>query len=64
MAPGDVEAVGVKEGKLWFLLYPLAGGVEQALLPLVLISFCYPHFCSHLTQEGQLRPPQAAETIM
>ena len=39
MAPGDVEAVGVKEGKLWFLLYPLAGGVEQALLPLVLISF-------------------------
>lgn len=41
VSPGDVEAVGVAEGKLWFLLYPLAGRGEQALLPLVLISFSF-----------------------
>lgn len=39
MLSGDVEARGVKEGNVYFLLYPLAGRIEQVLLPLFLFSF-------------------------
>lgn len=39
MSSGDVEARGVKEGKLCFLLHPLAGRVEQALFSYISFSF-------------------------
>lgn len=44
MSSRDTEARGVKEGKLRFLLYPLAGRVEQGLHPPLhsfLISFSF-----------------------
>lgn len=45
VSSGDVEARGVKERKLCFLLYPLAGRVKQTLHPLFLffsfISFAF-----------------------
>lgn len=70
LASRDVEAGGVKQEILFFLLFVhLQAGLKRSSSPSSLFFSCissiYPHsLLIYLTQVGQLRPPQAAETIM
>lgn len=56
----DTEARGVKEGKLCFLVCPLAGKVEQVLLLLFLFSFISFSFISTLLSFDTSGPAEAS----